>query len=415
MRPGGRGCHPGQGVLERRGFRLLHERGLVPMAGESGFGKAHDGDACPSGLLHRRDRGGDCLVVGRCERCRGDGDAHGSMGPPRGPGGPSLPAPPPATTPIGRCAPRSAAISRSPRRTIAHVDDQLGAAYELLDAGDGRRLERFGDVVVDRPAPGVVGPRLAPGEWHLADARYERRSDGDRGAWEPPDALPGGWIVQVDDLSMELRLAPSGQVGFFPEHVAIARWAAQRASVLAADRGRPAVVLNLFAHTGLATLLLARAGAAVSHVDASRPAIAWARRNATLSGMEERPVRWLVDDAARFVAREVRRGRRYDGAVLDPPTFGRAPSGAGWSLEAGLSPLLRSVRGLLAGPDAFVACTAHATGLGSDVLERTVVDGLGLRRGLSEARELELRARSGSGLAAGWAVLVSTVGTEVAR
>jgi 23S rRNA (cytosine1962-C5)-methyltransferase len=289
--------------------------------------------------------------------------------------------------------------------------DDLGDAYELLDAGDGRRLERFGDVVIDRPAPGAVGPRLAPGQWPQAVARYERGSAADAGRWEPV-ALATEWQMEVDGLRLELRLTPSGQVGFFPEHLAVARWAARHASAVGAERGRVAVVLNLFAHTGLATLLLARAGAAISHVDASRPAVAWARRNAALSGMEERPVRWLVDDAAGFVAREVRRARRYDGVVLDPPSFGRAPGGAGWSLEAGLPSLLRSVRGLLVGPDAFVACTAHSAGLGRDDLESAVVDGLGLRRGATEVRDLTLQARSGARLASGWAVLVDAVGTE---
>lgn len=279
------------------------------------------------------------------------------------------------------------------------------AAYELIDAGDGRRLERFGAVVLDRPAPGTAGTtRRDPGAWATADARFDRAEGADAGAWLPGAALPP-WTIRVDEVTLELRPTPAGGVGFFPEHVEVARWAVGRAGAVAASAGRPAVALNLFAHTGFATLALARPGALVAHVDASRPAVAWARRNAELSGLADRPVRWLVDDAGGFVAREARRGRRYDGVLLDPPTYGHGPRGTAWRLADDLGDLLAALRAVLAEGRWFVACTAHAAGLPGETLEEIVQAGLGVGRGSTELRDLALVAASGARLGAGWVVL----------
>jgi len=287
--------------------------------------------------------------------------------------------------------------------------DQPGDDYALLDAGDGRRLERFGGVVLDRPAPAAEGaPRRSPGAWGAATARYERGPTASGGSWVPGGALPERWTVAIDGLPMELRPTPAGQVGLFPEHAAVAAWAVDQAGAVAASRGRPAAVLNLFAYTGLATLALARAGAIVVHVDASRPAVAWARRNATLAGLADRPIRWLVDDAARFVAREARRERRYDGIVLDPPTYGHGPGGGAWRLAEDLAPLLAAIRPLLAPAPWFVGCTAHATGMPPRLLVEAVGAALGPGTGDARVLELALDATSGARLAAGWAVLATS-------
>ncbi len=289
--------------------------------------------------------------------------------------------------------------------------DPTADAYALLDAGAGRRLERFGDVILDRPAPAAAfAPAREPAAWEHATARYQRLPGATAGTWEPAGVLPEHWNVVVDGLAMELRPTPSGQVGLFPEHLPVASWAAAHAEAAARSLGRPAAVLNLFAYTGLATLVLARAGAALAHVDASRPAVAWARQNATLTGVADRPIRWLVEDAARFVAREVRRGRRYDGVLLDPPTYGHGPDGSAWRLDEGLAPLLAGLRPLLGPRPAFVACTAHATGLDPARLRDLVVDELGLRGAPVETLELALDAASGARLATGWAVLVAPGG-----
>jgi 23S rRNA (cytosine1962-C5)-methyltransferase len=171
-------------------------------------------------------------------------------------------------------------------------------------------------------------------------------------------------------------------------------------------------VLNLFAYTGLASLVLARAGASVVHVDASRPSVAWARRNADLAGLADRPIRWLVEDAARFVAREVRRGRRYDGVVLDPPSYGHGPGGGAWHLADDLLPLVAAIAPLLAADRWFLACTSHTAALEPDELAGIVGQALGWAAGTPPVVELALQAESGARLAAGWAVLAASAPAE---
>jgi 23S rRNA (cytosine1962-C5)-methyltransferase len=304
---------------------------------------------------------------------------------------------------------------RSARR-YDHGVEPTGDDYALLDAGDGRRLERFGAVVLDRPAPAASGlPRRLPDDWGSAGARYERNSGAHGGRWVPGGAFPERWKVTIAGLPMELRPTPAGQVGLFPEHAAVAAWAIGEAAAVDDPGGRPASVLNLFAYTGLVSLALARAGARVVHVDASRPAVAWARRNAELAGLADRPIRWLVEDAARFVARETRREQRYDGVVLDPPTYGHGPSGGAWRLAEDLEPLLAAIRPLMAPGRWFVACTAHAAGMPPDRLLETVRAALGPDAGIPRLLELDLEAASGARLAAGWAVLATSASREPRR
>ena len=266
--------------------------------------------------------------------------------------------------------------------------------YEFLDAGDGARLERFGDQIVDRPHPAALGGRRLPRRWAEADLRFERES-----GWTGTDLeeARNGWTARIADLAFELRPTDSGQVGAFPEHAAMLPWLTERVDPESVDRlGERPSVLNLFAYTGMATLALSRAGAAVAHVDAARPAIAWARRNAALNDLADRPIRWLVDDAGAFVAREIRRERRYDGVVLDPPTYGHGASGRAWRLEDDLEPLLADVRRVLT-PNGWVLMTAHTEHIDADDLGAwlsTVVDDV-------EIGELGLRAASGANLELG--------------
>jgi 23S rRNA (cytosine1962-C5)-methyltransferase len=260
----------------------------------------------------------------------------------------------------------------------------------LLDAGDGRRLDRLGSRVVDRPAPSAMWPsKLTPDAWAVADLRFER-GDG----WSGADTTP--WNVAVDGLTLELRAAESGQVGFFPEQVP--SWPWLRSAL--AGRTDPGV-LHLFAHTGATTLALAKAGARVTHVDASRPAVAWARHNAELSGLAEAPVRWIVDDAVAFAQREARRGRQYDGFVLDPPSFGHGPRGTRWELADALPDLLDACAAM-ATDDAFVLLTAHTTGLDAENLGDALVDAFDPPPGTDVTTDwLELRATSGAVLPLG--------------
>jgi len=281
---------------------------------------------------------------------------------------------------------------------------QAPDGYELIDAGRGRRLERFGAMVVDRPAPTAHEPPGNAARWASVDLRFDPGE-----GWidqRRPDARPAigePWLMTIGDLTLELRATASGGVGFYPEQLDNAAWLAAQLSDRAATARRSPTVLNLFAHTGLLTLAAARAGAAVAHVDSARTVIAWARRNAELSGLGARPVRWLVDDATAFVAREIRRGRRYDGIVLDPPSFGHA-RGRRWRLADGLADLLMGCAGILA-EDGFVLLTAHTTGLDgreTGALVRAAFPSAASIAGSS----LELVAASGAALPLGWAVRV---------
>ena len=180
---------------------------------------------------------------------------------------------------------------------------------------------------------------------------------------------PSRGRIEIDGLALELRATEAGQVGLFPEHAAMLPWLREQVAARAGARAsdQPPAVLHLFAYTGLVTLAVAAAGASVVHVDASRPTVAWARRNADISGLAERPVRWIVDDAVAFTEREVRRGRRYAGIVLDPPSYGHGPDSGAWRIEDDLPPLLAAAGGLLE-PDGFVLLTAHTAGFEEDRL-----------------------------------------------
>jgi 23S rRNA (cytosine1962-C5)-methyltransferase len=273
------------------------------------------------------------------------------------------------------------------------VDDR--SDYELIDIGDLRRLERFGPWLIDRPAPAEGGfPTRAADAWATAAARFETDERGS-GRWttRAPE-VEAPWPASLDGLNFEIRLAPSGQLGCFPEQRGTWGWI--RNSLRARDSERPPEVLNLFAHTGGSTLAAARAGARVVHLDAGRSAIAWARRNAQLNGLAEAPIRWIVDDAVRFTEREARRGRRYDGIVLDPPSFGHDPGGRPWRLEADLPRLLEACVAVLADGPAFVVLSAHTSGFGAERLGAALTDTLGGgRRGSIEVDDLAIPASSG--------------------
>ena len=237
-------------------------------------------------------------------------------------------------------------------------------------AGRGRRLELLGGVLVDRPLPHAAGPRRQPAAWQDAGAVFGTGGAG-RSAWRFPGTLPDPWRVTVDvgpaGLALEVRPAPSGQVGVFIEQLEQWRW-------LAAVAPRGGSVLSLFGHSGAASLALAAAGAEVVHVDASRQAIALARRNAEASGLAHLPVRWVCEDATTFVGRESRRGARYAGIVLDPPSWGHGPKGQAFAIDRDLASLLADVIRLLEPPGGPVLVTCHSPGWRHDRLEATLAD-----------------------------------------
>jgi 23S rRNA (cytosine1962-C5)-methyltransferase len=217
--------------------------------------------------------------------------------------------------------------------------------YELLDFGDGRKLERFGSIVLDRPSPAAQGmARAVPSGWNHQDViRLEESIDKRDSPWRLRYSLDAAG--RAAELVFELKLTPFGHVGIFPEQAGNWSWLYGQAG---GRQPEPVKALNLFAYTGAATLALAAAGATVVHIDASAPAVAWARRNAHLSGLADKSIRWIVEDAFKFVRRERRRGSRYDIVVLDPPSYGHTPTGRAWSLQSCWTDLLQECLGLLA-------------------------------------------------------------------
>lgn len=238
------------------------------------------------------------------------------------------------------------------------------ADYSLLDSGDGEKLERFGSVVLRRPDPQALWRRrFTEADWSRPDLRFVRESDRG-GRWEGPPGAPvrDEWTISIGRARMLVRPTPFKHVGVFPEQSANWDWVEQRRrGFVAAGADKPAL-LNLFAYTGAATVLAARAGWSVTHVDASKSSLDWANANARHNELPEDAVRWICDDAAAFAAREVRRGNRYQGVLLDPPHYGRGPKGEKWQFEDGIAPLLESCRQLLDEAGAFLVLSTYAIG-----------------------------------------------------
>ncbi len=265
--------------------------------------------------------------------------------------------------------------------------------YALLDCGGGRKLERFGALTLDRPEEQAIwSPRLDRAEWERADAVFTGDVDEEgAGRWKRRAGLEESWICRHGAIRFTCRFTSFRHVGAFPEQEAHWAWMRER---LTASGERPSL-LNLFGYTGLASLIAAEAGAEVTHVDASKKAIGWARENQALSGLDDRPIRWILDDAGKFAAREVRRGRRYDGILLDPPKYGRGPKGEVWDVFRDLPEMLRLCRELLK-PGGFLILTVYAIRASFLSMHRLCeeVFGPGVQSG-----ELALRQESGALLA----------------
>ena len=258
--------------------------------------------------------------------------------------------------------------------------------YELLDCGRGEKLERWRDKLLVRPDPQAIWntPRLHGG-WKKPDGRYLRSSTGG-GSWER-SRLPGQWQVRWQNLTFQVKPMNFKHTGLFPEQAV--NWAFAQEQIRSA--GREVNVLNLFAYTGAASAACAAAGAKVCHVDAAQGMVNWAKENAKASGLEDAPIRWIVDDCAKFVEREIRRGRRYDAIIMDPPSYGRGPTGEVWKLEENLYPFVELCARVLSDEPLFVIINSYTTGLAPSVLTyiletlvsrkfggRTVSDEIGL-------------------------------------
>ena len=265
--------------------------------------------------------------------------------------------------------------------------------YEVLDTSGGEKLERWGKYVLVRPDPQVIWntPKDDP-LWRKYDARYARSSTGG-GKWANL-RLPEHWQVKYRELTFNVKPMNFKHTGVFPEQAA--NWDFIMETIRGA--GRPINALNLFAYTGGATLACAAAGASVCHVDAAKGMVAWAKENAKSSGLEDRPIRWIVDDCAKFVEREIRRGRRYDAIIMDPPSYGRGPSGEIWKLEENLWPFVQLVSQVLSDKPLFVIINSYTTGLAPSVVGY-IMDSIFTKRfgGHSECGELGLPVKD-SGL-----------------
>ena len=244
--------------------------------------------------------------------------------------------------------------------------------YEVLDTSDGEKLERWGKYYLVRPDPQVIW--FTPKEdrrWRDFDARYARSNSGG-GQWSR-NRLPERWQIRYRELTFNVKPMNFKHTGVFPEQAA--NWNFIDAQIRSA--GRRINVLNLFAYTGGATLAAAAAGASVCHVDAAKGMVAWAKENAASSGLSEAPIRWIVDDCAKFVEREIKRGRRYDAVIMDPPSYGRGPSGEIWKLEKDLYPFVKLVAGVLSDEPLFFIINSYTTGLAPSVLTcllKTVIE-----------------------------------------
>jgi 23S rRNA (cytosine1962-C5)-methyltransferase len=275
--------------------------------------------------------------------------------------------------------------------------------YQLLDFGAGRKLERFGRYVLDRPAPAAHDAvRRQVSLWPAADARYER-GEGEPGRWTFARTIEPSWHLHHGPLALEVKLTEFGHLGIFPEQAENWKWIARQVGAA----GRPIKVLNLFAYTGASTLAAAAAGALVTHVDAAANVVAWAKRNARAAALIDAPIRWIAEDAIKFARRELKRGHYYEAIILDPPGYGHGPRGETWKLEDKLGELLALCVELTAVNRQFVLLTCHsgAWAFASELLKDTVSQQPVFRvEGTISGRNMSLVSLAGERLHSGAAV-----------
>lgn len=263
--------------------------------------------------------------------------------------------------------------------------------YEVLDTGEGEKLERWGKILLRRPDPQVIWPAEDAALWKKADAHYHRSAQGG-GAWERMRDFPEQWTIRYWDLTFRVRPTGFKHTGLFPEQAVNWDWM----QGLVKKAPKPFRALNLFAYTGGATCALAAAGAEVVHVDAAKGMVAWAKENLALCGLGDKPVRFIVDDVMKFVLREQRRGRQYEGILMDPPSYGRGPGGEMWKIEENLYPLVAECCKLLSPEARFFLINSYTTGLAPTVLSNVLQAALPGRGGRIEAGEVGLPISRGT-------------------
>lgn len=283
------------------------------------------------------------------------------------------------------------------RNSLNLIETRGFAGYELVDSGDGRKLERFGDITVDRPEPQALWqPRLPRATWERAHAVFSASGeDEEKGKWRVDRAVPESWPVDVDGVRMLCRLQGLWHLGLFPEQRPHWHWMLKQIEAAkAAGIERPRV-LNLFGYTGAASLLAAAAGAEVVHVDASKKAIQWGRDNQSASRLDKAPIRWILDDARKFIAREVRRERDYHILLVDPPKFGRGPKNETWDLFTDLPELLRDCARLASAKGAAMVLTVYAIRASSVAFAELTSETFAKSGGVIDFGELAIRSTDG--------------------
>ncbi|MBU1132089.1 class I SAM-dependent methyltransferase [Patescibacteria group bacterium] len=269
---------------------------------------------------------------------------------------------------------------------------ESSADYELIDSGNGEKLERFGKFVLSRPDPQALWPkRKESSVWENADAIFHR--EGNETEWEIKSHVPGKWQINFGELSLRIKPTSFKHTGLFPEQLSNWQWIED---CLKSEK-RKISVLNLFAYTGGATLSAARAGAEVCHVDGSKKAIDWARENAELSNLDAKPIRWILDDVISFMKKELRRGRRYDGIIMDPPSFGRGPKSEKWKIEENFLELMSLSKDLLSDNPLFFLVNGYVAGYSAIAYENSLREVVG-NSGEIEIGELTIAETDGERL-----------------
>lgn len=275
--------------------------------------------------------------------------------------------------------------------TIQILSSSEWQDYALLDSGNGQRLEKFGEMTLIRPdAEAIWKPALPNADWEKARARFQSSAEEMGGHWEKDPGFPDSWTLGYKNLRFRCQLSASKQVGIFPEQAVQWDWIFQQVTRIK----RPLRVLNLFGYTGLASLAAASAGAKVTHLDASKKVVLWAKDNQSLSKVAADSIRWIVDDALKFVQREARRNSHYEGIILDPPKFGRGPKGEVWEFYKVISELLLSIKQILSPDPVFIVLTAYAVKASALTLGQALSEIMTPFRGVTECGEVVLKEKS---------------------
>ena len=262
--------------------------------------------------------------------------------------------------------------------------------YELIDSGEGEKLERYGTQILSRPDPQAIWPKADPAIWKSASAVFASPSSrGGKGGWKEIMELPESWPISFGGLGFNIRLSAFKHTGIFPEHKPSWEW--MDGVILGEKKSRKISALNLFGYTGGATLAAAKAGAEVVHLDGSKVAVNWAKENAKISGLSDSPIRWIIDDAVSFVRREARRGNKYDGLVMDPPAYGHGPNGETWQIEDDLLKMLLLCREIMADEPLFIILNGYAAGYSAIGYANLIEEVFPFAKGEVERGEIGIR------------------------